>query len=166
MAEPAKNPTRLERAEAAFADSCKRREPPEDPQLRVLEGLMGRPSVTTPEGERRFLNVEDEFEHLRLWAVLYAASRHPLLEACSLFDVFRPMAFGPQLRRDVWQLRLRMRAPVPGKQLDFTGAIELDPREIYQARPDVWFAAMQMTVQGWLTDAERKIANELDAHDG
>jgi hypothetical protein len=153
-----KKPSRFERAEAAFMDSVRRRELPEHPASRVMEVMMGRPSVSEPDGGRRYRTLDDESEHLRLFTVYAAAKGHPLLEACTRFAVHKN--FLPGLPPSV-RLQADISVPPRGGGWRARNTVNFDPREIDRYRE--WETASQMMVKQWLRDTELQLVEQLDS---
>lgn len=153
-------PSRRDRAVAAYHDSCQRRELPDHPASRVLEMLMGRPSITEPEGGRRYRTLDDEFEHLRLWTVLEAAWHHPLLEACTRFSIEKAFYEGLP---PVVRLHARILVPPRRPGWEARNSMQFDPRDIWRAPSvDGWREYARQAVREWLRVTEQQLAEALD----
>lgn len=156
--EPQPKPTRVDRALKAWQASCERRALPDEPTNRMLEVFMGRRSVTDLDGSRRFITVDDELEHLRLWTVFEAAREHPLLELCAVFDIHKPL----NNTERVVGLRARLDLRHIPRRPEFVTELGIDRRDVMRSDPDEWLYAAQMAVREWLRATEFQIVEALD----
>lgn len=160
MTEPTTpKPSRLQRALDAWQKDCARREPPDHPAARVMEALMGQPSITDDRGQRRFSTPADELEHLRLWTVFECARARPLLEALSTFSVD-----GAPWRDEAMRLRivtdLRNRH---GLRTSWMAALDVEARDMHRAG---WFEYARAAVRDWLAMVEAQVAERIDRGEG
>jgi hypothetical protein len=154
---PKPQPSRLQRALDAWQKDCARREPPDHPTHRVLEALMGQPSITDASGQRRFITPADELEHLRLWTVFECARCRPLLEALSTFSVEVDLHRTAALLRSVTDLRNRH-----GLRTSWMSTMQIETRDMHRAG---WFEYARVAVRDWLGMVEAQVAERIDRGD-
>lgn len=156
MADP--KPSRLQNALYAWQKECARREAPDHPASRIMEALIGRPSITDASGERRPTTLADELELLRVWAVFECARARPLLEALSTFSLELPLHREAARLRVVTDLRNRH-----GLRASWMAMMQIETRDLHRAG---WFEYARSAVRDWLAMVEAQVAERIDRGEG